>query len=118
MAYEVDYTNNLPQTEEKKMDTMWLNLLNAQASLGLLGHVQTSICASQGVKASIMIHLEHVTADVRKGYDEFLEICTNLSEAQFTVPPGFAKINYKFTEEQLKNYQVRIDGFHSDVIKW
>ena len=72
MAYEVDYTNNLPQTEEKKMDTMWLNLLNAQANycLGLLAHVQTSICASQRVKASIMIHLGHVMADVRKGYDE------------------------------------------------
>ena len=41
MAYEVDYTNNLPRTEEKKMDTMWLNLLNAQANycLGLLAHV-------------------------------------------------------------------------------
>ena len=69
MAYEVDYTNNLPRTEEKKMDTMWLNLLNAQANycLGLLAHVQTSICASQRVKASIMIHLGHVMADVRKG---------------------------------------------------
>ena len=50
-------------------------------------------------------------------YDEFLEICTNLSEAPFTVSPGFAKINYKFTDEQLKNYHARIDGFHSDVIK-
>ena len=81
MAYKVHYTNNLPQTEEKKMDTMRLNLLNAQANycLGLLAHVQTSICANQRVKASIMIHLGHVMADVRKGYYEFLEICTNLS---------------------------------------
>ena len=99
---------------------MWLNLLNAQANycLGLLAHVQTSICASQRVKASIMIHLGHVMPYVRKGYDEFLEIRTNLSEAPFTVPPSFAKISYKFTDEQLKNYQARIDGFHSDVIKW
>ena len=37
--------------------------------------------------------------------------------APFTVPPCFAKINCKFTDEQLKNYQARIDGFHSDVIK-
>ena len=65
-----------------------------------------------------MIHLGHVMPYVRKGYDEFLEIRTNLSEAPFTVPPSFAKISYKFTDEQLKNYQARIDGFHSDVIKW
>ena len=57
-------------------------------------------------------------AKVTISYDEFLEICTNLSEAPFTVSPGFAKINYKFTDEQLKNYHARIDGFHSDVIKW
>ena len=54
-----NFTKNLPQKEEEKMDTMWLNLLSAQANycLGLLAHVQTSRCASERVKASVMIHL-------------------------------------------------------------
>ena len=50
-------------------------------------------------------HLGHAMSDAGKGFDGFREICTNIRQAPFTVPPCFAKRNYKLTDIQLRNYQ-------------
>ena len=42
-------------------------------------------------KVNVLSYLGRVMEDVRKGYDGFREICTNIRQAPFTVPPGFCK---------------------------
>ena len=97
------------QTEEEKMEVMWLDLVRSQTDycLRLMVHVQTSRSASELDKVNVLSYLGRVMEDVRKGYDGFREICTNIRQAPFTVPPGFAKISYKFTDIQLRDYQAR-----------
>ena len=97
------------QTEEEKMEVMWLDLFRSQTDycLRLMAHVQTSRSASELDKENVLSHLGRVMEDVRKGYDGFREICTNIRRAPFTVPPGFAKISYKLTGIQLRDYQAR-----------
>ena len=91
------------------MEAMWLDLVRAQTDycLRLMAHVQTSRSVSELDKVNALSHLGRVMEDVRKGYDGFREICTNIRQAPFTVPPGFAKISYKFTDIQLRDYQAR-----------
>ena len=94
------------QTEEEKMEAMWLDLVRALTDycLRLMAHIQTSRSASELGKVNALSYLGSVMEDVRKGYDGFREICTNIRQAPFTVPPGFAKISYKFTDIQLRDY--------------
>ena len=107
MACEVNFVVNHEQqhqTEEEKMEAMWLDLARAQTNycLGLIimAHVQTSRSASELDKVNLLSHLGPVMEDVRKGYDGFREICTNIRQAPFTVPlfpppppppPGFQR---------------------------
>ena len=99
MACEVNFVVNhglQHQTEEEKMEATWLDFVGAQTNycLRLMAHVQTSRSASELEKVNALSHLGRVMEDVRKGYDGFREICTNIRQASFTVPPGFAKISY------------------------
>lgn len=112
MANPVDFTAKMEQkqtlqTEEEKMDALWLNLLNAQTNycLGLMAHVHPSRRATEVVKASVFGNLGRVMGDARKAYEGFREICINLRQAPFTVPPLFADVKYKFTDIQLRNQQ-------------
>ena len=88
---------------------MWLDLVRSQTDycLRLMAHVQTSKSASELDKINVFSYLGRVMEDVRKGYDGLREICTNIRQAPFTVPPGFAKISYKFTDIKLRDYQAR-----------
>ena len=112
MACEVNFVVNHEQQrqkEEEKMEAMWLDLVRSQTDycLRLMEHVQNSRSASELGKVNVLSHLGRDMEDVRKGYDGFREICTNMRQAPFTVPPGFAKISYKFTDIQLRDYQAR-----------
>ena len=42
--------------------------------------------------------------DAKKSYERFREICINICQALFTVPPSFAGVEYKFTDVQLRNH--------------
>ena len=55
----------------------------------------------------MLAHLGSVIGDTKKSYEGFREICINLRQAPFTVPPGFARVQYKFTNVQLRNHQAR-----------
>ena len=97
------------ETAEEKLDRKWLDLLNRQMNfcLGLIAHAITSRCADEIVKANVLAHLGRVIGDTKKSYEGFREICINLRQAPFTVPPGFARVQYKFTDVQLRNHQAR-----------
>ena len=86
------------QTEEEKMEALWLDLVRCQTDycLRLTAHVQTSRSASELDKVNVLSHLGRVMEDVRKGYEVFREICTNIRQSPFTVPPG--------TVDQLQIY--------------
>ncbi|KAL9977097.1 hypothetical protein ACROYT_G014467 [Oculina patagonica] len=119
MAYAVDFTMVEPLqgkklTEEEKMDEMWRNLHSAQTNycLGLMAHVQPSGSASEYVKPSVLSHL----GDLNKAYEGFREICVNLQQAPFTVPPLFADVQYQFTDIQLRNHQARKKRGHLEEI--
>ena len=112
MACEVNFFVSHEQQhriKEEKMEAMWLDLLRSQTDycLRLMALVQTSRSASELDKVNVLSHLGRVMEDVRKGYDGFREICTNIRQSPFTVLPGFAKISYKFTHIQLRDYQAR-----------
>jgi len=94
------------ETEEKKMDRKWLDLLSHQMNfcLGLIAHAATSRCVNEVIKANVFTHLGHVMGDAKKSYEGFCEICVNLQQTLFKVPPGFAKVEYKFTDVQLRNH--------------
>ena len=97
------------ETEEEKMDRKWLDLLNHQMNfcLGLIAHATTSRCVNEVIKANVLVHLSRVMGDAKKSYEGFCEICVNLRQTPFTVPPGFAKVEYKFTDVQLRNHLAR-----------
>ena len=112
MACEVNFVVNHEQqhqTEEEKMEAMWLDLVRSQTDycLRLMAHVQTSRSASEYDEVNLLSHLGLVMEDVRKGYDGFRERCANIRQAPFSDPPSFAKVSYKFTDIQLRNYQAR-----------
>lgn len=122
MAFAVDHVSPLQEvqtlypkdladleTEEEKMDQKWLDLLNHQMNfcLGLIAHATSSRCANEMVKASVLAHLGRVMGDARKSYEGFREICINIRQAPFSVPPGFARVEYKFTDVQLRNHLAR-----------
>lgn len=90
------------ETEEEKMDRKWLDLLNHQMNfcLGLIAHATTSRCVNEVIKANVLAHLGRVMGDAKKSYEGFREICVTLRQTPFTVPPGFAKVEYKFTDVQ------------------
>ena len=96
-------------TEEEKMDQKWLDLLNHQMNfcLGLIAHDTTLRCVNEVIKANVLAHLWRVMGDVKKSYAGFREICVNIRQAPFTVPPGFARVEYKFTDVQLRNHLAR-----------
>ena len=75
------------------MEAMWLDLVRAltEYCLRLMAHIQTSRSASELDKVNALSYLGSVMEDVRKGYDGFREICTNIRQAPFTVPPWFCK---------------------------
>lgn len=97
------------ETEEEKMDRKWLDLLNHQMNfcLGLIAHATTSRCVNEVIKANVLAHLGRVMGDVKRSYEGFREICVNIHQAPFTVPPGFARVEYKFTDVQLRNHLAR-----------
>lgn len=97
------------ETEEEKMDRKWLDLLNHQLNfcLGLIAHATTSRCVNEVIKANVLAHIGRVIGDTKKSYEGFREICVNLRQTPFTVPPGFAKVEYKFTDVQLRNHLAR-----------
>ena len=97
------------ETEEEKMDRKWLDLLNHQMNfcLGLIAHATSSRCVNEVIKANVLAHLGRVMGDVKKSYEGFREICVNIRQASFTVPPGFARVEYKFTDVQLRNHLAR-----------
>ena len=97
------------ETEEEKMDRKWLDLLNHQMDfcLGLITHATTSKSATEIVKTSMLAHLGCVMSDVKKSYEGFREIYINIRQAPFTVPPSFARVEYKFTDVQLRNHLAR-----------
>jgi len=70
--------------------------------LGLIAHAATSRCVM--IKANVLAHLGRVMGDAKKSYEGFREICVNRRQKPFTVPPGFAKVEYKFTDVQLRNH--------------
>ena len=72
-----------------------------------MAHAQPSRSATEFVKSSVFVHLGHVMGNARKAYKGFREICINLRQAPFTVPPLFANVKYKFTGVQLRNHQAR-----------
>ena len=96
------------ETEEEKMDRKWLDLLNHQMDfcLGLITHATTSRRVNGVIKANVSAHLGRVMGDAKKSYEGFREICVN-RQTPFTVPPGFAKVEYKFTDVQLRNHLAR-----------
>ena len=98
------------ETEEEKMDRKWLDLLNHQMNfcLGLIAHATTSRCVNEVIKANVLAHLGHVMGDVKKSYEGFREICLNIRQAPFTVPPGFARVEYKFTDGGSQRKVVRV----------
>ena len=59
------------------------------------------------IKANVLAHLGRVMGDAKKSYEGFREICINLRQTPFTVPPGFAKVEYKFTDVQMRNHLAR-----------
>ena len=83
----------------KMMDRKLLDLLNHQMNfyLGLIAHATTSRCVIEVIKANVLAHLGRVMGDGKKSYKGFREICVNIRQAPFTVLPGFAKVEYKFT---------------------
>ena len=97
------------ETEEEKMDRKWLDLLNHQMNFcpGLIAHATTSRCVNEVIKANILAHIGRVIGDTKKSYEAFREICVNLRQTPFTVPPGFAKVECKFTDVQLRNHLAR-----------
>lgn len=97
------------ETEEEKMDRKWLDFLNHQMNfcLGLIARATTSRCVNEVIKANVLAHLGRVMGDVKKSYEGFREICVNIRQAPFTVPPGFARVEYKFTDVQLRNHLAR-----------
>ncbi|KAL9977093.1 hypothetical protein ACROYT_G014462 [Oculina patagonica] len=119
MAYAVEFAMVEPLqgkklTEGEKMDEMWRNLLSAQTNycLRLMAHVQPSRSASEYVKSSVVSHL----GDLNKAYEGFREICVNLRQALFTVPPLFADVQYQLTDIQLRNHQARKKRQHLEEI--
>ena len=56
-----------------------------------------SRCVNEVIKANVLAHLGRVMGDAKKSYEGFREICTNLWQTPFTVLPGFAKVEYKFS---------------------
>ena len=98
-------TENI-ETEEEKMDRKWLDLLNHQLNfcLGLIAHATSSRCVNEVIKANVLAHLGRVLGDAKKSYEVFREICVNIRQAPFTVPPGFARVEYKFTHVQLRDH--------------
>jgi len=72
--------------------------------LGLVAHATTSRCVNEVIKANILAHLDRVMGDAKKSYEGFRKICVNLRQTPFTVPPGFAKVEYKFRDIQLRNH--------------
>ena len=116
MAFEVNtvppvekvQTANV-ETEEEKMDQKWLDLLNHQMNfcLGLIAHATTSRCVNEVIKANVLAHLGRVMGDAKKSYEGFREICVNIRQAPLTVPPGFARVEYKFNDVQLRNHLAR-----------
>ena len=116
MAFAVDTVSPVQEvqsvdveTEEEKMDRKWLDLLNHQMNfcLGLIAHATTSKSANEIVKTSVLAHLGRVMSDAKKSYEGFREICINIRQAPFTVPLGFARVEYKFTDVQLRNHLAR-----------
>ena len=97
------------ETKEEKIDKKWLDLLNHQMNfcLGLITHATTLKCVNEVIKASVLAHLGRVMANAKKGYEGFQEICVNIRQTPFTVPPGFARVEYKFTDVQLRNHLAR-----------
>ena len=97
------------EAEEEKMDRKWLDLLNHQMNfcLGLIAHATTSRCVNEVIKANVLAHLGRVMGDAKNSYEGFREICVNIRQAPFTVPPGFARVEYKFTDVQLRNHLAR-----------
>ena len=97
------------ETEEEKMDRKWLDLLNHQMNfcLGLIAHATTSRCVNEVIKANVLVQLRRVMGDAEKSYERFREICVNIRQAPFTVPPGLARVEYKFTDVQLRNHLAR-----------
>ena len=89
----VELVSNV-ETEEEKMDRKCLDLLNHQMNfcLGLITHATTSRCANEVNKANVLAHIGRMICDAKKSYEGFHEICVNLQQTPFTVPPGFAKV--------------------------
>ena len=73
MACEVNLVVNHEQqrqSEEEKMEAMWLDLVRSQTNycLRLMEHVQNSRSASELDEVNVLSHLGRVMEDVRKGY--------------------------------------------------
>ena len=78
MACEVSFVVNHEQqhqTEEEKLEAMWLDLVRFQTDycLRLMAHVQTSRSASELDKVNVLSHLGRVMEVERKDYDGFRE---------------------------------------------
>jgi len=71
-------------------------------------------------KANVFAHLGHVMGYAKKSSDGYREICVNLWQTPFTVPPGFAKVEYKFTDVQLRNHlaQNKKQRLHKANTRW
>ena len=97
------------ETEVEKMDRKSLDLLNHQMNFcpRLIAHATTSRCVNEVIKANVLAHIGRVIGDTEKSYEGFREICVNLRQTPFTVPPGFAKVECKFTDVQLRNHLAR-----------